>query len=851
MAVALASTDTTAEIEKVTDPTTGEELTAEQIDTEVQARTNALQFATKEEIQKCLEYTQPSSMAHAYFSGFNKNDQARISRHEVKSITTAKTTVDSSILRAGINKNDYLRDLGLNIDVEKDGTKIIAWVLQSTRVAILKDQEIPAATIELHDLARAIRDSFEPNEAAILDCLIDQYIGLPLNHLAIYAEIEKSEILDSISKINKAFNESKISTRIRVRNGIVILGAKNGLIEIVDNAETRKNLFPKKQSKETQEAKLERLERELQLALEEIAAEKAKTSAAEARAAKSETENSEANAALRAKITTTEKDLETAQKQIETLNSQLQTAESTNELAAAQHKEEIAALQKRIEELQTQLAKLTEPAVETAKPVVVAAPVPAPRPTPPPEPVAPPAPAPTPRPTPPPAPAVETSKPVVAAAPAQPPANPPSARPLGSAWTVEKLPADRAPMFTPRTGTIAAPVKPAAAPAPAIAPTEKPAAAAAPVDAKKQPSKSLSTIIAENAGTFGGTKTPKFLIAKTLAEATIAGVDTQFMTLAEIATKAGLRFSEINAALIITLEFNLSELHLKIERSTRDAATTYRIVKMAPGEKFTPQYSAPAPVTAAAKPAPAGAPALTTGQKPLELEDATFEKYITYKVEQLGGTNHIVYRIAVCLAELATGSDKVTRQDIMELLEVGNSVINLETISTLRGKLAQIGIRLIESGTPPAFSISWSSGIAAKIPKGIAKENAPTTAPEVSAPKPAAPAQKPAQPAAAAPKPAAPKAPAPAEGSRPIANTKEDLDKLIMTEVRPVYMEKSGLTVNSVRALATKLKTVQVTSDALKRRLDIYIDRITKEANRTKGEMMSKDALTVILGGIQ
>lgn len=305
----MAETAVSAQEDKIINPLTGEELDPEKIAAEALARTNALRFATQEEIERCLEGTGPNTMLHHYLMAFHTNP--RVPTETIKEITQARTNVDHNILRAGINKGTAIVPRnGLNINAEKPigSDRVVAWLLQSTRVLVLNINETPKSTIALHETAKSIKDSLEPHDSAVLECLIDQHLGIPLNHLALYAETENEAVLEAINRINNALKPLNIC--IHVRNGIAILGTNQGSITAVNNAETRRNLFPKKEQKETPESKIAKLEELLLEAHTTIANLEARATSAESQALEALISNDEldsTNKALQSRIEQLEK----------------------------------------------------------------------------------------------------------------------------------------------------------------------------------------------------------------------------------------------------------------------------------------------------------------------------------------------------------------------------------------------------------------------------------------------------------------------------------------------------------------------------------------------------------------
>jgi|GEM_PF-2192723 len=293
------------------------ELSPEEMDAEVSARVSALTFATKDEISRAMSGTQSNSLPHYYLQAFDNNPTPRISREQVEKITAQKTTVDSNIIRATTNKTAYLKDQGLTINAEKDYTEarpqVVAWLLQSTRVLVLKTDKIPTTTLALHDAARSTLPSLSEPESFILECLLDQHIGVPLNHLANYAEIKPEQLEGFVKNINATLDP--LNAKIHIRNGIAIIGTNQKNITAIDNANTRKNLFPKRKRPETPEEKLIKLQAELKDLQEKLAAETEARTSAETQLATTTRERntlSTENAALNAKVEQLAADVEAA-----------------------------------------------------------------------------------------------------------------------------------------------------------------------------------------------------------------------------------------------------------------------------------------------------------------------------------------------------------------------------------------------------------------------------------------------------------------------------------------------------------------------------------------------------------
>lgn len=279
--------DTEPAIRKATDSLSESELSPEEIDTEVKYRIGALRSATKEEIKQAIVKTKEGSTAKTFLQAFLEKERATLSREEVERIAVQTSRIPSSVQRSNINIAGVLPKNSLFIEAEKQATGIgiIAWTLQNTRIQLFKGEEIPPQVTKLHETAQKILPSLGGIEANLLYSLIGQYLGLPLNHLALFCEIEAEVARKTIEKIN---NEHFKDTRvfIHLRNGVVILGSreKNDNISIVDNEETRKNLFLKK-SDDTKKlrAKIDELETALTAAL-------IKAQSAEERAARLETD---------------------------------------------------------------------------------------------------------------------------------------------------------------------------------------------------------------------------------------------------------------------------------------------------------------------------------------------------------------------------------------------------------------------------------------------------------------------------------------------------------------------------------------------------------------------------------
>lgn len=229
-------------------------LTSEEIDTEVNFRISALQSATKEEIVLALNQARQGSNAEAFLQAFSEKEKPILSREEVEEIARTQPRTLSTVQRGNLNKTGVFPNNSLYIKAEKhtSGTGVIAWTVQNTRIQVSKEKKIPRHVIELHENATLQTTKLEAKEANLFNCLIGQYLGLPLNHLASFCEIDAEETGEIIERINLKHLKNT-GVLIHLRNGVAILEetGKHKRITIVDNEETRKNLFPKKPDKFT------------------------------------------------------------------------------------------------------------------------------------------------------------------------------------------------------------------------------------------------------------------------------------------------------------------------------------------------------------------------------------------------------------------------------------------------------------------------------------------------------------------------------------------------------------------------------------------------------------------------
>ncbi len=272
----------------VIDPLSGDELTQEDIDTEVQSRIDAIEFATKEEIIAALKDSHEGG--RPYLKAFSEKELPRLTKAEIKDIAEANPKTAPSAQITNLNKSELFRTRRLNIisETPKNSAAVVSRVLCNTRIQI-SGQPVHPSTLALH---QAVREKIPPQyskKAELLELIVDQYLGIPLVNLSAYLDVEEADISSAIESINEELKSSKV--KIQIRNGVAIIGDIHGYVNIFDNAETRKNLFPPKKEAiqtKTSNAKATRLEAELSAALGELSGEREKTAAAETRAANAE-----------------------------------------------------------------------------------------------------------------------------------------------------------------------------------------------------------------------------------------------------------------------------------------------------------------------------------------------------------------------------------------------------------------------------------------------------------------------------------------------------------------------------------------------------------------------------------
>lgn len=391
--------------------------------------------------------------------------------------------------------------------------------------------------------------------------------------------------------------------------------------------------------------------------------------------------------------------------------------------------------------------------------------------------------------------------------------------------------------------TTAAPIKPA------------PAADVKPVDVnldlEKNLKKSHMEIVREHPAVFGGTDNTKYIIADTLAEAADDGEEEGFMTRQGIMAISGLNQSQITNFIFASLSSDLERVGLKLIERIKDANTKiYRIEKIAPQENQQPPAHKTVkdiPLETSAKSTPAAIPVAEKSEPAqVEMVDSSFENHIIAKIDKLGGERHIAYRIAKCLAEI---SEKLTLEDIADLLNINKGLVNLEAMHTVKTHLTQIGINLESEGNPTNYSLTWIDGVAPKVPAIPGAKSTPATAP-IPSPKPVPPAPKPQPTATSKPTPVPAATKPPEAKTRPTLSSIVEVNVAIMTEWRP-YLKSEGIPVSSVTTVARNLRMVNLSSEALRRNLDSYIERIQSAARKAKGNMITGSHLNQILEGVR
>lgn len=279
----MAESELVVQEEKIIDPLTGEELSQKDIDTEVQSRIDAIEFATKEEIIAALKVSHEGG--RMYLQAFSEQESPRLTKAEIKDIAEANPKTAPAAQINNLNKSELFRAHRLKIisETPENSAEVVSRVLCNTRIRI-SGQPVQESTLALHQAVREKIPTQDSKKAELLELIVDQYLGIPLVNLSVYLDLDPKDISAAIESINEELKSSKV--KIHIRNGVAIIGDINGYITLFDNAETRKNLFPKKKEKEgtqkeTTDAKATRLEAELGAALAELASEKEKTTAAE------------------------------------------------------------------------------------------------------------------------------------------------------------------------------------------------------------------------------------------------------------------------------------------------------------------------------------------------------------------------------------------------------------------------------------------------------------------------------------------------------------------------------------------------------------------------------------------
>lgn len=267
------------EPEKIIDPLSGEELSQKDIDNEINSRIDALQFATKEEIGQALKSSKGTTSTN-FLKAFSSKEMPRLTAQEVRLIAATNGLTPPSVQINNLNKSGLFPNHNLEIEAETEqhSNTIINRVLCNTRIAI-SQKPVDETTKKLHEDLKSIQASLDPKDSLLTEFIIGQYLGMPLNHLALYTGMDETEMSQSIERINLKLAETK--AHIHVRNGVAILGTKDGAITIFNNEEARKNLFPPKK----ENGKTANLETQLNTALAELSAEREKTTTAESKVA--------------------------------------------------------------------------------------------------------------------------------------------------------------------------------------------------------------------------------------------------------------------------------------------------------------------------------------------------------------------------------------------------------------------------------------------------------------------------------------------------------------------------------------------------------------------------------------
>lgn len=293
-------------------PLSAAELTPEQIDNEVEQRVSALRAATETEIENALRESRPGSVQKSFLKAFAENPSRRLEKNRIDAIAAnwPKTPVPTQ--RGNMNNAGVLPNHSLSIDVLKisTGHANIAWILRNTRVS-LSSTKVSQENLDLHEAAARVKDEIGAEAATILDCLINQHLGLPLNHLAAYAGIEETNIPSVVETINKGLEETKAF--IHIRNGIAIIGDRGGSITIFDNDETRKNLFPQKTAIQT-DHQAPTLTNDDTAEIQDLTAKLQEAEERALNAEKNAAQLTEKNTRLTREITRLERDLEEALK---------------------------------------------------------------------------------------------------------------------------------------------------------------------------------------------------------------------------------------------------------------------------------------------------------------------------------------------------------------------------------------------------------------------------------------------------------------------------------------------------------------------------------------------------------
>lgn len=296
---------------------------------EAERRISLLQVATQDEIDNALKGTGPTTPAAAYLHHFRGTLTRTLNIDEIKDIAKRWPQTPPSVQRSNTNRQSTISKNGLIIETingNTDARKTVAWTLFSTRVQIKDHINVEPNYKKKHASCRNLAPQLANlDQQNLLDLLIDQYIGLPLEMISdLLDSTDESTTLSLIDETNNILETANI--KILIRNGITILGFRTSTEEeyettVYNNAETQKHLFPsKKLHKENSDTMRKLAELEIKLATAEATLE-----TEQAKRTKAET----ALAGEKAQVESLTEKLATASKTLAELEIKLAAAEST------------------------------------------------------------------------------------------------------------------------------------------------------------------------------------------------------------------------------------------------------------------------------------------------------------------------------------------------------------------------------------------------------------------------------------------------------------------------------------------------------------------------------------------